>query len=498
MSTHDQVPYMTLSTDSHSRPGSGRYGVAHEDPEVGAKTCSNMQWLTPALLFLAACFMQNAGVYWGTAAYIRHADEVDALAERVGMPLRQDLELDDPLAWLLQSSRLAESLEGLWTPEMWVDAVTGLLVVVWACWVIHFQDLRLWTRLLLCATLLAVLNGLLAASTVLPDAGGWAACQKRLGSDGLRYFRDFSNNQVSWLQSFQDIFVLTVRSLWVPGHASSHHVCGGGAFSSGSSSCALFCASLYSAVHDALCEFRHQRRASMLGLVGLILLFTAAAEIALEVWCRRHYSLNVIIAVPLALLIHGSPASALAAECWCEDAATSNSNLQQQLHVVSSREPSADSSFPAALQSDLATVSVVPCCIPFCSFGGDYFLRDEPYEWSSGETRKNEASLRQRRLQELSASLQQSHRQCEEAETSIQREKDAGALRQKEALAAAHSRAAEAFLRKEKQQKADQEKEITTLRQQLEVEEQAVAKLRKDTTKKSKLRFSTTSRLMTF
>eukprot|EP00930_Biecheleria_cincta_P085778 TRINITY_DN75144_c0_g1_i1.p1 TRINITY_DN75144_c0_g1~~TRINITY_DN75144_c0_g1_i1.p1 ORF type:complete len:488 (+),score=98.01 TRINITY_DN75144_c0_g1_i1:104-1567(+) len=481
MSAHAQVPYMTLSVESHSRPASER---AHDDPEVGAKACSNMQWLTPALLFLAACFMQNAAVYWGTATYIRHADEVDALAERVGAPLLQDWELDDPMARLLQSSRLAESLEGLWTPEMWVDAVTGLLVVAWACWVIHFQDLRLWTRLLLCATLLAVVNGLLAAATVLPDAEGWAACQKRLGSDGLKYFRDFSSNQVSWLQSFQDIFVLTVRSLWVPGHASPHRVCGGGAFSSCSSLCALFCASLYSAIHDALCEFRHERKASMLGLVGLMLLFTAAAEITLEVWCRRHYSLNVIIAVPLALLIHGSPAGALAAECWCEDAAASNSNLQQQL--VSYREPSADSSLAAVLQSDLAKVSVVPCCIPFCSFGGDYFLRDEPYESSSSEIRKNEASLQQRRLQELAASLQQSRRQCEEAEASIKREEEASAARKKEALAAAHSRAAEAFLRKEKQQKADQEKEITPLRQQLEAEEQALAKLRRDTATKSK------------
>lgn len=52
-------------------------------------------------------------------------------------------------------------------------------------WLVRINDLTSWTHLALSATVLAMLKGVLAWSTVLPDATGWLGCQRRLGPNGL-------------------------------------------------------------------------------------------------------------------------------------------------------------------------------------------------------------------------------------------------------------------------------------------------------------------------
>eukprot|EP00913_Durusdinium_trenchii_P029118 g27301.t1 len=137
------------------------------------KPAGLQKWLAPVGLLLSALFCQNAGLYSATCVYLQWADAAEGdVATTIREP--SSVALDDPLHRLLKRSKLAESLEGLsWAPEVWVDLLTDCVVISLLIWLVRINDLRSWTHLALVATVLAMLKGLLAWCTVLPDATGW-------------------------------------------------------------------------------------------------------------------------------------------------------------------------------------------------------------------------------------------------------------------------------------------------------------------------------------
>merc|ERR1719410_1371674 len=93
------------------------------------------------------------------------------------------------------------------------------------------KDLRCWTQVLLSATLLTVLKGFLAWSTVAPDAEGWEACQQRLGEHGLKYYRrragaTLLHRDIDMAEMLLDILLLAVRGFCKPGEELRTHFCG--------------------------------------------------------------------------------------------------------------------------------------------------------------------------------------------------------------------------------------------------------------------------------
>ncbi|CAE8700395.1 unnamed protein product [Polarella glacialis] len=269
-------------------------------------------WVAPFLLLLAALFVQSAGLYVATCDYVRRIDEVSGAAVGLGageLRTLESLALEDPAARLLRSSKLAQSLEGFLAPELCVDLLSSLVILIWLAWVVSSQDLRLWTRLLFAGSVLATLKGFLAWSTVFPDAAGTAGCKSRLGEDGLMYYRQLNlGESIGPLQALQDVLLLTVRGLWMMGRSAHQHICADTVFSTSTSSCALFSLGLYDAVREVCrhSELRPERRATVLSLTGVLLLVVILADLAMAVSSRQHYAIDVLLALPLTLLVYGN------------------------------------------------------------------------------------------------------------------------------------------------------------------------------------------------
>merc|ERR1719210_176052 len=137
-----------------------------------------------------------------------------------------------------------------------MDVVTSLVPVLWLGWVAHARDLRVWTKALLSCTLVALLKGFLAWSTVMPDAEGWEACQRRLEKDGLKYYRRQAGSsssssdprEIDITEVLLDILLLEVRGLWLAGAEQRSRFCGDTMFSSTVCQSVLFCISLSEAM----------------------------------------------------------------------------------------------------------------------------------------------------------------------------------------------------------------------------------------------------------
>jgi len=359
------------------------------------------RWLAPASLLLSALFFQNAGLYSATCEYVRWTDET--LAKLAGQETVVAIEadaLEDPVHRLLKASKLADSLEGLsWSPEIWVDLMADCVIIFLLCWLVRKNDLQTWTHLALSASLLAVLKGFLAWSTVLPNAAGWGACKESLGLDGLLYFRRQNTGGLGLMDSLIDISLLTIQSLWLLGRAAPQQICSDTMFCCSTSSLTLVCLSAYETVARSVDELRPERRATVMGLFGLILCAIVLADITLAIGSKLHYSLDVIAAVPLSFLVYGNPALALMAQDWADPVA-----------VEVKKDPTGAPRFPP----DLGFVSVAPCCLPFADVAGTYYLQDRdwdfsPYSWTAERQRQH-----YRRKSEIQAMLEATRRRCED------------------------------------------------------------------------------------
>ncbi|CAK9084487.1 unnamed protein product [Durusdinium trenchii] len=338
-----------------------------------------------------------ACLYSATCVYLQWADAAEGdVATTIREP--SSVALDDPLHRLLKRSKLAESLEGLsWAPEVWVDLLTDCVVISLLIWLVRINDLRSWTHLALVATVLAMLKGLLAWCTVLPDATGWMGCQRRLGPHGLMYFREQNSGALGSVNSILDIFLLTVQSLWLLGRAAPQQLCADTVFCCSTSTTVLVCLGAYDAVAQSVAsELRRERRAAILALTGFILWAILMADVTLAVGSKLHYSLDVFMAIPLTFLIYGNPAIAVCASDWAGDAEN-----QRPVSMDGFR-----------LEPDLGNISIEPCCLPFGDLAGQYFLQRQSLQSRFLWTEEQQRALRRKRM-EMSGKVEANKRRAQ-------------------------------------------------------------------------------------
>ncbi|CAJ1450635.1 unnamed protein product [Effrenium voratum] len=431
---------------------SSAYDPLPTTAEVIDPAANPRKWLAPALLLLCALFCQNAGLYSATCQYVRAADEAEGdSGYRSGLKRIEHSALADVGHDLLKSSQLAESLEGIsWAPEIWVDLLTDLVILALGLWLVRSKDLRSWTQLALSCSALAVLKGILA-STVFPDATGWLGCKRRLGPDGMMYFRQ-SSSHLSAFSALCDILLLTLQSLWLLGRAAPQQLCSDTLFCCSTSTTVLVCLGAYDAVSRSLPleDTRRERRSAILGLTGIILCSILAADVALAVGSKLHYSVDVVLALPLASLMYANPAVAMAASDWAE-----------------TKTPTAFSS-PKA-EADLGMVPVSPCCFPFANLAGRYFLQTKPFDVSRPRWTADEQRRHRQKKTEMTNMIEATRRRCRDLEAALQAQAQAAqrlAARRKEAEEELRSSASE------------QEADLAALRAQLQAEQKAVAELK--------------------
>ena len=379
-------------------PNVGRHGperyVALAEGASRTNTHGLQRWLAPVSLLLSALFFQNAGLYSATCEYIRWTDEAVATAagHEGAFAAIESEALEDPVHRLLKASKLASSLEGLsWSPEIWVDLMADCVIIVLLWWLVRRNDLQTWTHLALSASVLAILKGFLAWSTVLPNAAGWQGCKQSLGADGLMYFRRQNTQTLGLFDSLMDISLLTVQSLWLLGRAAPQQLCSDTMFCCSTSSLTIVCLCAYETVARSVDEFRHERRSAVMGLFGLILCAIVLADVTLAIGSKLHYSLDVLAALPLSFLIYGNPALALMAQDWAEPDAG---------------EVKKDPRTAPKIPPDLGVVSVAPCCLPFADLAGSYYLQDRDWDFSQISWTAERQRQHYRRKSEMSAMLE--------------------------------------------------------------------------------------------
>jgi len=428
---------------------------------------------------------------------------VDCLAPAPGQPqaspsqrldppssLQAALTLDDALARVLEHRKK----DGGWGAEFSVDLLTSLVSIFWLGWVVRTRDARLWTKTLLSAATLAALKGFLAWATVLPDASGWEGCQERLGADGLAYYRQLaavgSSGGGLW-QSLQDILLLELRGFWMMGRAARQHICADTVFSAPTCFCVLFAASLYDAVRTSIStatleETMSTRRSTAAALAGTLLVLVVLVEFELMVSRPHHYTLDVVLAVALTLLVYGNPAVAVATERWIAQIGDSSPS--------SGLDDSCDA--PCMLASeplrDVGLIGILPCCIPFCAISGQYYLREEPSAplrrpWTAESKRQHE-----RQASEMSQVRERMNEERRRLEGRLEEERRKGAERNSNLIAQADEKvqALEQQLHQRKEAiVAEAMQRVEAARQaKAQLEEKAAAEVRRRTAALAPLR----------
>lgn len=417
-------------------------------------------------MFLAAGFLQTAGLYLGTACYVRW---MDVLSARQGPQAaaggagpspapegRPWPALDDPLAGgHVLSWAEASGAQGPWGAEFWLGVLTGAVPVVWLGVVVHSQNLQPWAKVLISGALLAAVNGFSAWATMVPDPSGWEACKERLGPGGLMNYRVFAagsnqgGEQADPAQIVTDLLMLEVRGLWLMGRQSRHYTCVGTMFSATSCYCVLFALGLYDAVRSLSLQIEEARRAAVLSVTGFSLVLVVGIDALFSIVNGYCYTVEIVVAVVLTTLVYGSPVVAAAATNWAGDegpettrpleARPGHSTQQPRLPMPIGRtEVSSDTMASMDLAgnvvgplADVAEVTVAPCCVPFCSLGGLYYLREAPgaamgrpwtaeaaqahLQQQSVHSRQREKLLEQ--LQQQKAELEYEHLRARERET---------------------------------------------------------------------------------
>merc|ERR1719282_195535 len=347
------------------------------------------------------------------------------------------------------------------------------------------HDLRLWTKVLLSGTLLAVLKGFLAWATVWPDPAGWDGCQRRLGKDGLMYFRELATgssadgDHINLFQVIEDILLLEFHDLFF----LHKEVCADTMFSSTTSFFVLFCVGLYDAMRT--CAIEASRRAMMLRLASSGLSLIVLVHLILTVFSLHHYSADIVIALPLTLLVYSNPAIAVTTERLVElftertpalsEAAAEASNVasgsqkpqdsgQEQFH-----QDSGD--FVPGSLVDVGHITA-PCCDD-CYMGGLFYLREQPGTPMRPPWTEESAQQHKRQLAEFAQIRERDKQRLKNAEHSLEQEHVRARRREVEAAAAEKKQLAD----EQNRLKAEEERILTEATLKLEAEKRAATEL---------------------
>merc|ERR1711972_531760 len=96
--------------------------------------------------------------------------------------------LDDPLATVVNTTQDNAR------DAFWVELIIELLALSWLFCIFASRNLRLWSRALFTASMLACFSGFLAWATALPNPAGIDECERRLGSAGVMYYREVASH----------------------------------------------------------------------------------------------------------------------------------------------------------------------------------------------------------------------------------------------------------------------------------------------------------------
>lgn len=345
------------------------------------------KWLAPGLLYLSASLLQSIGLFSATVRYRVAMEELTSeyAGSHGGLRLDEHLRLIDNF-----SERVGDYDAGV------LRALFGIIAwgVPWLfVWMVSAQrNLRLWVHILLAASILAVLKGFFAWTSVLSDASGWLECKDHAWAAGPG-----GSSFADGVQSLFIVFFLWVHDLLF-GCRGFHQafVCAD-SFGGSTYMCTLGCLGLYDAIRVRLRKHKPQFRIMYQIASGMALFAISVADGLLDVVTGRQYTVDVVVAGLLPVLLVTSPVMAFCTDQWMIAGSARAEELKET--------------------ADLGDIVVSPCCFPFCGFHGRYFLFPQTAEVELKRRAEEEQQLKER--DEAARIIEQQSHEQQEAQRRI-------------------------------------------------------------------------------
>lgn len=174
-------------------------------------------------------------------------------------------------------------------------------------------SIGLWNKTFIVASAMAILKGVFDAVTIIPDSIGWKECQERLKKEGIDHLKNLNTNFVTdFWGSFTELLTLEVSG------ANGKHVryCADMMVSGHTYFAAIFALSAYKQIKIAV---KNSERSIVVRLVVLCLCFLCIfTEIALVAAQRFHYTVDMLAALVLVVLLFDSTYVEQLASDWSE------------------------------------------------------------------------------------------------------------------------------------------------------------------------------------
>lgn len=332
------------------------------------------KWVMPAVVFCLAFLVQSIGLYAATFRYVQWMHWLDRqFKPGVGNATGVSRSIATIEHFKLQDNIAAELAEQE-SSKPFLNFLAVCVQLLWLIVAIQFRNLRLWTRTLLVGSILALLKGLIALSTVMPDAAGWSECRDRLeGSMLLDHFATSASEAgvLDWFGS-----ALLVLRLWLVGLLSgmrghAHLVCADELPSGSTCLLVLFSLGLYDVAREkGTRKMKPHFRLLGRAMVALLLVTLALSDALADLSARRQYTMSAVLGIILTLLLYSSPVAATCTHHWLTFGPTGTNEM---------RDP-----------GDEGDVLVPLCCVPFCCVHGRYFLHGISAGQAEEELRERE------------------------------------------------------------------------------------------------------------
>jgi len=283
-------------------------------------------------------------------------------------------------------------------PIAFLDMLAAILPASWFVLTILSGELQMWTHVIMCNCLLALGKGLFGVLTIVPDSIGWQECKARLGPESLEYLRSEGGKVfVNW-----DLLVTEFIGPKRNRLGSGMRFCADMVYSGHTYVTFLYALALIDIVRWY--TYRSQWASSTRAFVVWMLVAFVALEQATEIYCvllnRFHYTLDIVLAIVMTVLVYGNSTVAIAARNWSNGSErftkTGHGEEGESLigdtveHIFSQIERAKDFRICLVPSGELryeADAWVLPCAEQgMCGGLGLYHLIEHGRFWSCGET----------------------------------------------------------------------------------------------------------------
>mmetsp|Transcript_88197 Transcript_88197/g.169863 ORF Transcript_88197/g.169863 Transcript_88197/m.169863 type:complete len:465 (+) Transcript_88197:72-1466(+) len=244
-------------------------------------------------------------------------------------------------------------------PIQLLDAFAALFPAFFVFGAIFFDELKVWTQVMICNTLLAFGKGVFEVMTIIPDSIGWQYCKDRLGDEGVKWHsQPRSMGDFIWFEFHKFFGGLKIR------------YCADMMWSGHTYVVTLYALGVFELCRRQTKKWKNGNRLSVLAVVALVAIIQQGVEIYYILLNRFHYSIDVAIAVVMTFLLYTNGAVAACAKSWVRLRERERSaHFKQEEFLILKVKLS-------ELESD-GEVIIPPCCLPFCCHAGQQHIYDD-------------------------------------------------------------------------------------------------------------------------